>query len=295
MKSLVSTFLVSALVAPFAQADDTCAYDGFKDAWDNNDATCYSGSYKPWPTSEASASGDCLADVGIGTRSCEIRASTVCTGQFNSASCRNDCVLFHIKCCCSPLYPTSSPVTPTKKPTVKLTPRPTIKNVAPALAPTTRTPTAAPTVSQVPSEIPTLSLEPSVVPSEEPSPVPTTELPTVTPTISPTSAPTTTPFISCPWQDFTGFKADCVNYDTEIEGDDSLCYFSSEQKRTWDSSGKFEGETNPFKFCTKNAVQFCDVYDWWNNGSQCNSLCVNFHSLCCCHPKTAIPTKAPTS
>lgn len=308
MKSSARILFVSIVLAPFAQAEEvTCAYSGFKSGWDNNDATCAVG-FNPWPLTETPP-GDCLADVGLGTRSCEGRAWELCKEESvdnGFLSCRNDCIFFHVKCCCSPLYPTFAPTsvpTKTKKPVAPNTGAPTVTKKpipAPTKAPTkkptrspTRTPTSAPTTTfkptnaptDTPTVSPTLSLKPTDAPTDSPTDAP------ITPT---TSTPTTSPFLKCPWQEFTGYKADCVNYDLEIEGADSLCYFSAEQDRNWDSSGKFEGEKNPFKLCTLNALAKCDVWDWWSHGSQCNSLCVNFHSICCCHPKTFPPTPAPT-
>lgn len=322
MKSLVRILVISTFVTQLAQADDNvCVYDGFRDAWaiNNNDETCSDG-FKPWPISETTQ-GDCLADVGLGVRGCELRAIDICSNlnqASNTLSCRNDCTIFHIKCCCSPMYPTFAPsitadaastgtltvtVPPASTTTVSVTPSPTDVKTPGATSPgvgnsaTTRTPTAAPTITFDPtSDTPTFY--PFVI-VDPPTDIPTiSEFPTILPTSAPTVAPVTppptaSPFYSCPWQEFTGYKADCVNYDLEIEGENSLCYFSSESERAWDNSGMFQGEANPFRFCTLNAASNCDAIDWWSHGSHCNSLCTNFHAICCCHPKTAPPTVAP--
>lgn len=323
MKSLVRALFIATVAIPLAQSQ-SCDYAGITDVYKNDEANCYSGNFKPWPITDATP-GMCLADVGIGGRSCEQRAYGVCD-DFVELACLAECIFFHSKCCCSPLYPTPGPTkTPTtSKPTkapvsspVKLTPRPTVKKVATAPAPAapvptapvivvpnpTRVPTASPTQTAEPSINPTISYEPSKAPIEVTNAPSLSKVPTIKPTLliipappvprptnmPTTGAPTAKPFYQCPWETFTGYKADCVNYDLKIEGD--YCYFSAEREsRIQEITGKFQGEKNPFKLCTIEALDKCDASDWWSHGPHCNSLCVNFHSVCCCHLADNVPS-----
>jgi len=154
-------------------------------------------------------------------------------------------------------------------------------------------PTDSPTFprSAMPSNIPSESNMPSIkicaVPSLVPSNGPSAEFsigPSISVALSPliTASPTLYPSSKCPWDSFTGFEPDCVNYDTTIGGD--YCYFSAEHQRNWDNSGKFVGDSNPFRLCTITSMMNCDLYEWYPYGAQCNSLCTNFHAVCCCHP-----------
>lgn len=307
MKSIVKISVCIAFIAQLSNAQ-TCDYESFKDIWDSQPATCY-GNYNPWPITE-SVPGMCLSDVGLGTRSCIRQSAEICADV--PTSCFEDCAFFHTKCCCSPLYPTIAPVA---APVVVSTPTSTTPTKAPVAAPPTsstptkapdsssptkrptRVPTDAPTIplSAVPSINPSVSIFPSVVPSHVPSYVPSgspSSIPSVVPSVSmvpsdspTTSSPTLEPSSRCPWDSFTGFEPDCVNYDVAIGGD--YCYFSAEHQRNWDNSGKFVGEKNPFRLCTLTAVMNCDLYDWYPFGAQCNSLCTNFHAVCCCHNDSA--------
>lgn len=306
MKSIVKISVCIAFMAQLSNAQN-CEYDGFKDLWDNRPETCY-GLYNPWPDTETG--GMCKSDVGLGSRGCIRQAADVCV-DFVSTSCFDDCKFFHFKCCCSPLYPTIAPVAavvasptssaPTKAPVLvptSGTPTKAPDSKSPTKSPVgttkpTRVPTDAPTIplSAFPSTIPSESIMPSVVSSDVPSSVssigPTSEfssVPSLSVAPSPliTLSPTLSPSSRCPWDSFTGFEPDCVNYNKTIGGD--YCYFSAEHQRNWDNSGKLVGDKNPFKLCTITAMMNCDLYEWYPYGAQCNSLCTNFHAICCCHP-----------
>mmetsp|Transcript_57196 Transcript_57196/g.66880 ORF Transcript_57196/g.66880 Transcript_57196/m.66880 type:complete len:352 (+) Transcript_57196:59-1114(+) len=317
MMHLKKIVFVAALTAQSSHAQ-VCEYDGFKDSWASKDKACYSNGYKPFPLN---LGGMCSVDTSLGGRTCLGKSVDTCNnmvsgGTINNA-CYDDCTWFHLKCCCSPLYPTFAPTTapikktkvptgrPTNKPsmpaalkntpTAKPTNKPSISK-KPATVKPTRVPTNAPTISSVPSPEPSLSFVPSIL-SDAPSLAPfgaTSGIPSISqiPTSKPTTAdPTLNPSSRCPWDKFTGYKTDCKNYNKIVGGD--YCYFSAEKTRNWDNSGKFQGDKNPFKLCTIKSISMCDLQDFWQYGSDCTSKCTNFHSICCCPGETAKPTNTP--